>query len=79
MSPLEREIHDWIVGTFGSGEAGTLGVDDPLIELGVLDSLKFFRLVAHLEKAYGLDLKERAADVAAFNSISALARLVREK
>lgn len=50
--------------------------DQPLLELGLLDSLALMRLVAAAEERYGVRIPDDALLPANFSSISAIAALI---
>lgn len=39
-----------------------LGIDDPLVASGLLDSLAIMQIVVHLEESYGIDFAARGLD-----------------
>jgi acyl carrier protein len=53
-----------------------LSDDDPLLELGVIDSLGFVELVDEVQERYGVEVEDVEITVENFGSITAIARFV---
>lgn len=73
---VKAAIRDYIVGRFGTGGLDGLRDDDPLLELGIIDSIKVFQLLAFVESSFGVTLKPSDLTVESFFSIETIARLV---
>lgn len=58
MSSARGEIRHFIVQTFLFGQELDLDDGASLLEKGVIDSTGVLELVAHLEKAYGIRVKD---------------------
>lgn len=53
-----------------------LSMDFPLLESGAIDSLELFKLVAHLEDTFGIEIKPEEISPANFASIQMIVALV---
>src|SRR3954468_15006773 len=59
LSPLERELHGFIVDELVSGDAAeSIGAEDDLIKSGIVDSLGVMQLVDYCESQYGIRIGE---------------------
>lgn len=76
---VKRKVREHILGAFGTGELEALKDDDPLLESGVLDSVKMFELVDFLEKEFGLSFAAGELTPAGLNTIEKIAALVEGK
>lgn len=60
-------------------DAQTLGSDDSFIEQGVLDSTNVLELVAHLEKTFGIRVRDEELTPDNLDSLSKIGSFVRNK
>lgn len=51
-------------------------VDDDLVEKGMIDSMTFVDLLAHLERDFGINISTDALDLDNFRSIAKIAEFV---
>jgi acyl carrier protein len=58
---------------------GTLSEDESLLKNGVLDSMRIVKLLAYLEKEFGVEISDDEFDPDNFESLNAIARLIAEK
>ncbi|RMD65648.1 acyl carrier protein [Candidatus Parcubacteria bacterium] len=56
----------------------TIGPDEDLVELGIVDSLGILRLIAFMEEQFGISIPPEKVVPENFNSISALSALVEQ-
>lgn len=59
-----------------AGTGGEFGVDDELLELGIIDSLGLLDIVLHLEDTYGVAVDDAEVTLDNFGSVSAIASFV---
>jgi len=75
---LARTITDYITREYADALQGTpVEADTPLISSGLVDSLSMVSLKVFLELTYHLRIPDREASVEAFDSVSALVRMLR--
>src|SRR5262245_6235786 len=73
---VAREIHAFIRDEVLAGQDDGLTPTTPLLALGILDSFGLFRLVAHLNKVYPIDLAPIDIVGEDFRDIASIADLV---
>ena len=76
---IKEAVRDFIEKELNAGEQAFIRDDDPLMELGIIDSMKIFRLLAHLESTFGVDLRKGPLNAESFNSIESIAEFVRNQ
>ncbi|HEX8742753.1 MAG TPA: acyl carrier protein [Thermoleophilaceae bacterium] len=65
------------IAALGLGDAAPeIGVDTPLIELGIIDSLAVFQIAAFVEAEYGVEVPHTAMLPENFDSVRALSRMI---
>jgi acyl carrier protein len=80
MDAVRNEVKEFILEEFLPGESPDELTDEtPLITGGILDSLATIKLVAHLEKSYGIELSPHETGIDYLNSLTDIARLVEAK
>lgn len=79
MDVVESRIRDFLIERFPEARARPPGVDDPLLDGGLLHSLGILELVEFIEAEFGIVFAddEVAADV--FETIGSLSAFVRRK
>jgi acyl carrier protein len=70
------DVEEFLTEHLRQPDGTHLTPDQPLLELGVLDSLALMRLVAATEERYGVRIPDDALLPANFSSISAIATLI---
>ena len=63
----------------GPNNAGPVGVDSPLLESQILDSLGMFTLVGYLESEFGIEVADEELVPENFRTVRHIARLVEAK
>jgi acyl carrier protein len=77
---LEQELRDHIVSACLPGEdPESIGLDDDLVDSGILDSMAIMQLVAYLEKQFGITIPTEEIDPEHFATVTALAGLVKSR
>ncbi len=80
QADLAQELRDFITESFLAGQSDvTLGDDDQLLELGVIDSLGFVELVEEVQRRFEIVVEDVEITEENFGSISALVAFVRSK
>jgi acyl carrier protein len=73
---LERFLLNDLAAARGKG---SIGPDDDLISLGIVDSLDVLRLVDFIEERFGIDVTDEDVVIENFRSINRLERFVKER
>ncbi len=73
---ITDEIHAFIRDQILFGQADGLSPTTPLLELGILDSFGLFKLTAHLNERYSVDIKADQITGSDFRDIASITRLV---
>jgi acyl carrier protein len=60
MNPIQQELHSFIVENFAvGGDVKAIGVDESLIQSGVVDSTGLLELVYFVESRYALHVPDQ--------------------
>lgn len=78
MSNVEQMIKEYIAQEFLHDKPSVM-LEGNLIEEGVVDSLGIMTLIAYIEKELGARIKPEDVVVENFESVAAIARLVRQR
>ena len=79
-SPIAERISEYLLAEFLPGEdPAELTQQTPLVTTGVLDSIATLRMVAFLEKEFGVRIEAHEADAENLNTIADMVRLVESK
>ncbi len=73
---ITDEIHAFIRDQILFGQAEGLSPATPLLELGILDSFGLFKLTAHLNERYAIDIKADQITGSDFKDIASITQLV---
>lgn len=73
------EVHAFLRDQILSGQDEGLTLETPLLELGILDSFGLFKLLAHLNGCYPIDLRLEEVEGAHFRSIGSISQLVAQR
>jgi acyl carrier protein len=76
---VKKEIHDYIVSTWLSGDGRGLDEDTDLHQLGVLDSFSTLSLIAFLDEAFKIQLEPAEINAESLRNVRAIAALVSAK
>jgi acyl carrier protein len=76
---VKKEIHDYIVSTWLSGDGRGLDDDTDLHQLGVLDSFSTLSLIAFLDEAFKIQLEPSEINAESLRNVRAIAALVAAK
>jgi len=79
MSDTKRDLRNFIVETFLFGQDTGLADDTSFLEQGIVDSTGVLELVSHLERAYGIKVKDEELTPDNLDSINALAGFIAGK
>lgn len=79
MSDPKRDIRHFVVETFLFGQAADLTDDTSFLEQGIVDSTGVLELVAHLERTYGIKIKDEELVPDNLDSISSIANFLAKK
>jgi len=76
---VKKEIHDYIVSTWLSGDGRGLDEETDLHQLGVLDSFSTLSLIAFLDQAFKIQFEPSEINAESLCTIRAIATLVAAK
>jgi acyl carrier protein len=80
MDPIQGTVKSYILEEFLQGaNPSELTTTTPLVSGGILDSLATIRLVAFLEKQFGITIAPHEASVDFLDTIESIAALVESK
>lgn len=80
MTPLQQELHGFIVGELASGHgASSITADEDLIKRGIVDSLGVAQLVEFCESRYGIRVSDGDLVPGNFRTLRELADFVDRK
>jgi len=69
------QVRAYIERRFGK----SVGVDDPLLDSGILDSVGTFELAAFLEETFGIKIEDEAIIPENFETVAVIAAFVDKK
>ena len=78
MNNLEQLIKEYIAQEF-LNDKPPIVLEGNLVEEGVVDSLGIITLIAYVEKQFGARIKPEDVVLENFESVAAIARLVRQR
>lgn len=70
-------IHDYVVNECNDGIE--IRDDDPIIDRGILDSLRVLNLISFLEETFEIEIDLSEIDATHFQSVESIVSLVRSK
>lgn len=77
MPSVEEEIRDFIMNEIMTNPPSrALGIDDPLIESGVIDSVAIYSLIGFIGERFAVEIDEGQVSVENFATIQDIASLV---
>lgn len=79
MSQVKQDIRKFVVDNFLFGEDDGLAEDASFLETGLIDSTGVLELVAHLEKTYGIKVKDDELTPENLDSINTIAAYLERK
>ncbi len=79
MDELHKAILEYVKKEYLDEDSDTeIDVDSPLISSGIVDSFSMVSLKSFLEKKYKISIPDAKASPEAFDSVTKIAKLVRE-
>ena len=75
---MEEQIKSFIFETFMFSE-GNLENNEPLFESGIIDSLGFIKLLAFIEKTFGVSIAMSEVTMEKFSTINDIVKIIKEK
>ena len=72
-------ISEWLVRTFPLAQTRAVGLEDSLLNSGIIDSLGTLEVVQFLEQEFGVQVTDEEMVADHFESISAIAQFVTSK
>ena len=72
-------IHDFVTRKFPLALAREIGVDDSLLDGGIIDSMGTLDVIQFLEADFGIEVTDEDLVADHFDSVARMARLVRSK
>ena len=82
MKQLEdttARIQDWVTTTFPLARKQNIGVDDSLLDSGIIDSMGTLEIVQFLEDDFSIVVEDEEMVADHFESIASIARFVESK
>ncbi len=79
VDDLSAVIHQWILQTFPLARERDLGLDDSLLESGIVDSLGTLEIVQFLESEFEIHVDDEEMVAEHFESINSIAQFVNSK
>ena len=79
MSDTKQDIRTFVIETFLFGQDNGLTNETSFLEQGIVDSTGVLELVAHLEKTYGIKVKDDELIPDNLDSIDAIAGFLATK
>jgi acyl carrier protein len=79
MSDLKQDIRKFVVETFLFGQDNGLTEDTSFLSEGIVDSTGVLELVAHLEKTYGIKVKDEELIPDNLDSVGSIASYLTQK
>jgi acyl carrier protein len=78
MDEMEKAILDYVKREYVEDEDTEVDLNTPLISSGIVDSFSMVSLKTFLEKKYLIQIPDAKATPEAFDSVTKIAKLVRE-
>jgi acyl carrier protein len=72
-------IHEWLIGHFPLAIERQIGIEDALLDTGIVDSLGTLDIVMFLEEEFGLTVEDEDLVADHFESIESIASFVDSK
>jgi len=73
---ISQKISDFLAEEALDGDASELELSTPLLQLGIIDSLKMLSLVSFIESTFGVEVSENDLVPDNFQSIEAITNMV---
>lgn len=73
------KVHHWVTDHFPLARERGIGVDDSLLDSGIIDSMGTLDVVEYLEDAFGLEITDEEMMAEHFDSVRAITALVESK
>ncbi|MBU2677385.1 MAG: acyl carrier protein [Woeseia sp.] len=74
-----NQIHGWLIGNFPLAKKRNVGVDESLLETGIIDSLGTLEVVLYLEEEFGVVVTDDEMVADHFESVRSIATFVDSK
>ena len=79
LESCKSTIREYVYEHFPAARDKAIGDEDPLLELGIVDSLGVLDIVAHLESEFDVTITDDELEVEDFRSIQSLAAFMQRK
>ena len=79
LDDTTARIHEFVTRTFPLAKKQNIGVDDSLLDSGIIDSMGTLEVVQFLEDDLGIEVSDDEMVADHFDSIASIARLVESK
>ncbi|OPY00319.1 MAG: acyl carrier protein [Syntrophorhabdus sp. PtaB.Bin006] len=79
MEQIRKQITEFITTNFLFDESITLGVEDSLLDTGVIDSTGVLELVAFIEETYGIKIEDEEIVPENLDSINNISLYISQK
>lgn len=79
MNETAARIHEWLVGNFPMAKKRQIGMQDSLLQGGIIDSLGTLEVVEFLEAEFGIAVIDEEMIADHFETVHSIARFVHHK
>jgi len=74
-----QKIHEWVLQNFPAAAEQKLGVDDSLLDSGIVDSMGTLEIVEYLEDELGIEVSDDDMVADHFESVSSIAKFANKQ
>ena len=79
LDDTTARIHEWMTKTFPLAQKRELGIDDSLLDSGIIDSMGTLEVVQFLEDDFGIVVSDDEMVADHFDSIQSISKFVASK
>ena len=76
---LHQRIHSWVLDTFPLARQNGIGVDDQLLDGGIIDSMGTLEVVQFIEDEFSVTVEDEEMVADHFSSVRAIADYIQSK
>lgn len=75
---ITHKIHQWVLQHFPAADQA-IGIDDSLLDSGIVDSMGTLEIVEYLEDEFGIEMSDEDMVADHFESVSSIAAYVKSR
>lgn len=79
LDETTARIHEFVTRTFPLAQKREIGIDDSLLDGGIIDSMGTLEVIQFLEDDFGIEVSDEEMVADHFDSIAGIAKLVASK